>query len=43
MRSSTGWPFHVEIPVDRLLHMMFAYPTFHRAVEDALADLGHGD
>ncbi|WP_267246010.1 dihydrolipoyl dehydrogenase family protein [Streptomyces sp. PR69] len=28
-----------EIPVDRLRHMMFAYPTFHRAVEDALADL----
>ncbi|MFJ6944101.1 hypothetical protein ACISU4_05495 [Streptomyces wuyuanensis] len=34
---------HMEIPVDRLRHMMFAYPTFHRAVEDALADLGHGD
>ncbi|MFE3328829.1 MULTISPECIES: dihydrolipoyl dehydrogenase family protein [unclassified Streptomyces] len=33
----------MEIPVDRLRHMMFAYPTFHRAVEDALADLGHGD
>lgn len=32
-----------EIPVERLRHMMFAYPTFHRAVEDALADLGHGD
>jgi pyruvate/2-oxoglutarate dehydrogenase complex dihydrolipoamide dehydrogenase (E3) component len=30
-----------EIPVDRLRHMMFAYPTFHRAVEDALAGLGH--
>ncbi|MFJ3921620.1 dihydrolipoyl dehydrogenase family protein [Streptomyces sp. NPDC090022] len=32
-----------EIPVERLRHMMFAYPTFHRTVEDALADLGHGD
>ncbi|WP_236244465.1 NAD(P)/FAD-dependent oxidoreductase [Streptomyces sp. CC210A] len=32
-----------EIPVERLRRMMFAYPTFHRAVEDALADLGHGD
>ncbi|MDI9888832.1 hypothetical protein QMZ92_31895 [Streptomyces sp. HNM0645] len=32
-----------EIPVDRLRHMMFAYPTFHRAVEDALADLGRAD
>ncbi len=31
------------IPADRLRHMMFAYPTFHRAVEEALADLGHGD
>jgi pyruvate/2-oxoglutarate dehydrogenase complex dihydrolipoamide dehydrogenase (E3) component len=28
-----------EIPVDRLRHMIFAYPTFHRAVEDALAAL----
>ncbi len=34
---------HHEIPVDRLRHMMFAYPTFHRAVEDALADLGAGN
>ncbi len=31
-----------EIPDDRLRHMMFAYPTFHRAVEDTLADLVHG-
>ncbi|MFJ4014399.1 dihydrolipoyl dehydrogenase family protein [Streptomyces sp. NPDC090026] len=30
-----------EIPVERLRHMIFAYPTFHRAVEDALTDLGH--
>ncbi|MBT2366120.1 NAD(P)/FAD-dependent oxidoreductase [Streptomyces sp. ISL-10] len=29
-----------EIPVERLRHMMFGYPTFHRAVEDALTDLG---
>ncbi|WP_435057736.1 dihydrolipoyl dehydrogenase family protein [Streptomyces sp. bgisy060] len=28
-----------EIPVDRLRHMIYAYPTFHRGVEDALADL----
>lgn len=28
-----------EVPVDRLRHMIYAYPTFHRAVEDALADL----
>ncbi|MFF9866387.1 dihydrolipoyl dehydrogenase family protein [Streptomyces sp. NPDC013953] len=29
-----------EVPVARLRHMMFAYPTFHRAVETALTDLG---
>lgn len=28
-----------EVPVDRLRHMMYAYPTFHRAVEDALRAL----
>lgn len=28
-----------EVPVERLRHMMYAYPTFHRAVEDALTDL----
>ncbi|MEU3261284.1 NAD(P)/FAD-dependent oxidoreductase [Streptomyces albidoflavus] len=28
-----------EVPVDRLRHMMYAYPTFHRAVEDALTAL----
>jgi pyruvate/2-oxoglutarate dehydrogenase complex dihydrolipoamide dehydrogenase (E3) component len=31
---------HGEIPIDRLRTMHFAYPTFHRAVETALADLG---
>ncbi|MER6999514.1 hypothetical protein [Streptomyces sp. NPDC000410] len=30
-----------EIPVERLRHMMFAYPAFHRAVEDALTHPGH--
>jgi pyruvate/2-oxoglutarate dehydrogenase complex dihydrolipoamide dehydrogenase (E3) component len=28
-----------EVPVARLRHMIYAYPTFHRAVEDALAKL----
>jgi pyruvate/2-oxoglutarate dehydrogenase complex dihydrolipoamide dehydrogenase (E3) component len=28
-----------EVPVARLCHMIYAYPTFHRAVEDALAKL----
>ncbi|UQA97071.1 dihydrolipoyl dehydrogenase family protein [Streptomyces halobius] len=31
-----------QVPVDRLRHMIYAYPTFHRAVEDALAALRHG-
>lgn len=30
---------HAEIPVDRLQQMIYAYPTFHRGVEDALGDL----
>ncbi|NGN70167.1 NAD(P)/FAD-dependent oxidoreductase, partial [Streptomyces sp. A7024] len=29
-----------EVPVERLRHMIYAYPTFHRGVEDALTDLG---
>ncbi|GAB3134596.1 dihydrolipoyl dehydrogenase family protein [Microbispora hainanensis] len=28
-----------EIPTARLRHMMYAYPTFHRAIEDALETL----
>lgn len=28
-----------EVRCDDLRHMIYAYPTFHRAVEDALADL----
>jgi pyruvate/2-oxoglutarate dehydrogenase complex dihydrolipoamide dehydrogenase (E3) component len=31
---------HGEVPVERLRHMMYAYPTFHRAIEAALLDLG---
>ena len=31
---------HAEVPVSTLRTMHFAYPTFHRAVESALADLG---
>ncbi|MGH9193518.1 MAG: dihydrolipoyl dehydrogenase family protein [Acidimicrobiales bacterium] len=30
---------HAEVPTDQLLHMIYAYPTFHRGVEDALRDL----
>ncbi|MET7698326.1 NAD(P)/FAD-dependent oxidoreductase [Streptomyces sp. NPDC005485] len=30
---------HAEVPVERLRHMIYTYPTFHRAVEPALAAL----
>jgi pyruvate/2-oxoglutarate dehydrogenase complex dihydrolipoamide dehydrogenase (E3) component len=33
---------HGEVPVPRLRSMIYAYPTFHRAIEDALKDLGNG-
>ncbi len=31
---------HTETTTDDLRHMIYAYPTFHRGVEDALRDLG---
>jgi pyruvate/2-oxoglutarate dehydrogenase complex dihydrolipoamide dehydrogenase (E3) component len=31
---------HGAVRVDRLRHMIYAYPTFHRTIEDALRDLG---
>lgn len=30
---------HAEVPTARLRQMIYAYPTFHRAIEDALDDL----
>ncbi len=30
---------HAEVPVQALQQMIYAYPTFHRAIEDALRDL----
>jgi pyruvate/2-oxoglutarate dehydrogenase complex dihydrolipoamide dehydrogenase (E3) component len=30
---------HAEVPVERLRQLIYAYPTFHRAIEDALRDL----
>jgi pyruvate/2-oxoglutarate dehydrogenase complex dihydrolipoamide dehydrogenase (E3) component len=30
---------HAELSCEDLRHMIYAYPTFHRAVEDALGDL----
>ncbi|MBO4208241.1 NAD(P)/FAD-dependent oxidoreductase, partial [Micromonospora echinofusca] len=31
---------HAAVPVSQLRHMIYAYPTFHRAIETALRDLG---
>jgi pyruvate/2-oxoglutarate dehydrogenase complex dihydrolipoamide dehydrogenase (E3) component len=31
---------HAPVPVDRLRHMIYAYPTFHRGIEESLRDLG---
>ncbi len=31
---------HAEVPVAQLRSMIYAYPTFHRGMEDALRDLG---
>jgi pyruvate/2-oxoglutarate dehydrogenase complex dihydrolipoamide dehydrogenase (E3) component len=31
---------HAEVGIDRLRHMIYAYPTFHRGIEDALRALG---
>jgi pyruvate/2-oxoglutarate dehydrogenase complex dihydrolipoamide dehydrogenase (E3) component len=30
---------HAAVPVQRLREMIYAYPTFHRAVEDALRNM----
>ena len=30
---------HAEVPINRLRTMIYAYPTFHRGIEDALAGL----
>lgn len=30
---------HAKVPVAKLRHMIYAYPTFHRGIEDALRDL----
>ncbi|HEU0042723.1 MAG TPA: FAD-dependent oxidoreductase, partial [Jiangellaceae bacterium] len=33
---------HGEVPVHRLRHMIYAYPTFHRGIQDALRQLPEG-
>ncbi|MFJ6951525.1 NAD(P)/FAD-dependent oxidoreductase, partial [Micromonospora aurantiaca] len=30
---------HAAVPISQLRHMIYAYPTFHRAIEDALRAL----
>jgi len=39
MLSMLTTAVHAEIPTDTLKSMIYAYPTFHRAVEDALKNL----
>ena len=38
--SALAVAVHGEVPVARLRHMIYAYPTFHRAIEDALRRVG---
>jgi pyruvate/2-oxoglutarate dehydrogenase complex dihydrolipoamide dehydrogenase (E3) component len=33
---------HAQVPVRHLRTMIYAYPTFHRAIEDAIRDLANG-
>ncbi len=40
MLSMLTTAVHAEVPTETLRSMIYAYPTFHRAVEDALKDLG---
>lgn len=37
--SALAVAVRAEVPVDRLKQMIYAYPTFHRAIEDALSQL----
>ncbi|HMG30980.1 MAG TPA: NAD(P)/FAD-dependent oxidoreductase [Jiangellaceae bacterium] len=37
--SALAVAVHAQVPVDTLRHMIYAYPTFHRAIEDALRQL----
>jgi len=34
---------HAEVPIEKLRWMIYAYPTFHRGIEDALRDLREGE
>ena len=37
--SALAVAVHGEVPVERLRHMIYAYPTFHRAIGDAVKGL----
>jgi pyruvate/2-oxoglutarate dehydrogenase complex dihydrolipoamide dehydrogenase (E3) component len=37
--SALAVAVHGEVHIDRLRHMIYAYPTFHRGIEDALREL----
>jgi pyruvate/2-oxoglutarate dehydrogenase complex dihydrolipoamide dehydrogenase (E3) component len=37
--SLLGVAVHTEVPISTLLHLHFAYPTYHRALETVLQDL----
>jgi len=37
--SALAVAVHAEVPLDRLRSMIYAYPTFHRGILDALKDL----
>jgi pyruvate/2-oxoglutarate dehydrogenase complex dihydrolipoamide dehydrogenase (E3) component len=38
--STLAVAVHAQVTVDTLRHMIYAYPTFHRGIEDALRQLG---
>ncbi|HEX6338701.1 MAG TPA: NAD(P)/FAD-dependent oxidoreductase, partial [Jiangellaceae bacterium] len=37
--SALAVAVHARVPINALRHMIYAYPTFHRGIEDALRDL----
>ena len=38
--SALAVAVHARVPVGALRHMIYAYPTFHRGIEEAVRDLG---
>jgi hypothetical protein len=39
--SALAVAVHAQVPVDTLRHMIYAYPAFHRGIEDALRHFGY--